>query len=470
LPSSVATAFVSYSHHDTEFVRRLVKDLQSAGVQVWRDEDIQAGEEWDASIHSALSRCTWLLAINSPAFLDSRTARDEIALALDLDKTVIPISYVDGPIYWRLKLKQLVDFRGDYENALTKLLAALGAKQQSTKRAPPRKHSRQHKPEPREPLPNRSQLQEVPKSASQWDRPADGEPLARMADEFSRAEFAAQFILSRTEFRPRVALVLGSGLGTFANDVQDAVRIPFKDIPFFQRSTAIGHAGALVVGNVNEVPVAIMQGRVHVYEGYSSQQVAFPVRVLGWMGINALVLTNAAGGINPSYPLGALVTIRDHINLQGGNPLVGPNDDRFGPRFPDMTDAYDVEFRRIAAEEAVRVGIEPLDGVYAAVMGPSYETPAEIRYLRTIGVDLVGMSTVPEVIAARHMKIRVLAISCVSNMAAGMKGGKITHEEVLEVGEHVQHNLRALLGAVLPRIRKYTDLPAQLPETGSSSH
>ena len=201
----------------------------------------------------------------------------------------------------------------------------------------------------------------------------------------------------------RVALVLGSGLGDFADDLQHAVRIPFAEIPFFPKSTAIGHAGALVIGTFDGMPVAVMQGRVHFYEGYSFQQVAFPVRVLAWMGVNALVLTNAAGGINAEYKLGALVVLRDHINLQGGNPLIGPNDDRFGPRFPDMTDAYNATFRGFALDEAERLEGGIHEGVYAALPGPSFETPAEIRALRTIGADLVGMSTVPEVIVARHM-------------------------------------------------------------------
>jgi len=197
-----------------------------------------------------------------------------------------------------------------------------------------------------------------------------------------------------------------------------------------------------------------MQGRVHLYEGYSAQQVAFPVRVLARMGVKAIVLTNAAGGINPVYGKGALVVLRDHINLQGQNPLVGPNDDRLGLRHPDMTDAYSAEFRRFAREESQRLGADVFEGVYAAVTGPSFETPAEIRFLRAIGADLVGMSTVPEVIAARHAGIDVLAISCVTNMAAGVTGEKITAEEVLETGERVRGKFLALLRAVLPRMER----------------
>ena len=275
------------------------------------------------------------------------------------------------------------------------------------------------------------------------------------ADEFIRAEQAAQFILGRAAFRPRIALVLGSGLGGFADELENAVRIAYGDIPFFPRSTAVGHAGTLVMGTVTGIAVVAMQGRVHLYEGYSAQQVAFPMRVFGRMGVQAVVLTNAAGGINPSYGRGALVVIRDHINLQGQNPLVGANDDRFGPRFPDMTDAYNAEFRKFALDEKGRMGGDIYEGIYAAMLGPSYETPAEIRYLRTIGADLVGMSTVPEVIIARHMGLEVLAISCVTNMAAGMSGKKINHDEVLETGERVRGKFLALLRAVLPRIERH---------------
>ena len=269
------------------------------------------------------------------------------------------------------------------------------------------------------------------------------------SDEFARAQQAAEFILSRTTLRPRIALVLGSGLGGFADELDNPTRIPYADIPSFPHSTAVGHAGNLVIGSVEGVAVAAMQGRVHLYEGYSAQQVAFPMRVFARMGIKAAILTNAAGGINPSFGRGALVVIRDHINLQGQNPLTGPNDERFGPRFPDMTDAYDPQFREIALDEAASLGGDIYEGVYAALAGPSYETPAEIRYLRAIGADLVGMSTVPEVIAARHMNMKVLAISCVTNMAAGMSGEKIDHDEVLETGERVRSKFIALLRAVL---------------------
>lgn len=271
-------------------------------------------------------------------------------------------------------------------------------------------------------------------------------------DGSTRAESAAQFITSQTSLRPKIALVLGSGLGAFADALTDAVRISYAQIPSFPRSTAIGHAGQLVIGNSQGITVAAMQGRTHLYEGYSAKEVSFPIRVFTRMGIKAVILTNAAGGINLKYSQGALVAIRDHINLQGQNPLVGPNDERFGPRFPDMTQAYSTAYREIAAAAAQKLGMTLHDGVYVALLGPSYETPAEIRYLRTIGADLVGMSTVAEVIAARHMGLKVLAISCVTNMAAGILDQPINHEEVLETGKRVQKQFEALLRAVLPRI------------------
>jgi purine-nucleoside phosphorylase len=273
-------------------------------------------------------------------------------------------------------------------------------------------------------------------------------------DLYTRADSASVFILAQTKLKPKIGLVLGSGLGAFADDLTEAVRIPYAHIPSFPRSTAIGHAGQLVIGKSGDVPVAVMQGRVHLYEGYSAAEVAFPTRVLGRMGIGALILTNAAGGINLDYGQGALVILRDHINLQGQNPLTGPNDERFGPRFPDMTYTYAKRYREIALEEAKKLKIPPREGVYAALLGPSYETPAEIRYLRAIGADLVGMSTVPEAIAARHMGINVLAISCVTNMAAGIVDQPLNHEEVLEVGRRVTGQFVALLRAVLPRIAK----------------
>jgi len=272
------------------------------------------------------------------------------------------------------------------------------------------------------------------------------------ASEFVRADRAAKFILSKTKLRPRVAVVLGSGLGAFADELTSAVRVSYEKIPGFPRSTVEGHSGRLVIGKSGEVVVAAMQGRVHFYEGYSLKEVVFPMRVLGRLGTRAAILTNAAGGVSTDFKQGALVLIRDHINLQGSNPLIGPNDSRFGPRFFDMTQAYSKNYRAIAIEEAKRLGVEIFEGIYAALTGPSYETAAEIRYMRTIGADLVGMSTVPEVIVAQHMGIRVLGISCVTNMAAGILDQPINHAEVMETGERVKGQFIALLRAVLPRI------------------
>jgi purine-nucleoside phosphorylase len=271
-------------------------------------------------------------------------------------------------------------------------------------------------------------------------------------DDFTRSESAVQFLLSQTPVRPAIGLVLGSGLGGFADEFSEATRIPYANIPSFPRSTAIGHAGRMVIGKVGDLAVAAMQGRVHLYEGYSPKEVTFPIRVFGRMGIRALILTNAAGGINLEYKQGALVVMTDHINLQGQNPLVGPNDDRFGPRFPDMTQAYWKPYREIALRASHRLGKTLYQGVYAGLLGPNYETPAEIRYLRTIGADLVGMSTIPEVIVARHMGLKVLAISCVTNMAAGISDEVLNHEDVLATGERVKGDFVALLRAVLPEI------------------
>ena len=270
--------------------------------------------------------------------------------------------------------------------------------------------------------------------------------------EFLQSDKAAKFILSKTKLRPKIALVLGSGLGAFADEFESATKIPYAKIQHFPRSTAIGHAGQLVLGKIDGIPVAGMQGRVHLYEGYSAKQVAFPIRVFQRMGVKALIVTNAAGGINLNYSEGALVALRDHINLQAANPLIGPNDDRFGPRFPDMTRAYDPDFRHFVAEAGKKLALNLHEGVYLALAGPNYETPAEIHAFRTLGADLVGMSTVPEVLAARHSGIRVLGISCVTNMAAGITGKQLTAEEVFETGAKVKHQFIALLRAIIPRI------------------
>lgn len=265
-------------------------------------------------------------------------------------------------------------------------------------------------------------------------------------------EDAVRHIRACTKLEPAAAVVLGSGLGAFAEELTAQAEIPYAEIPGWPCSTAVGHAGKLILGRLDRMPVAVMAGRAHLYEGYSPAQVTYGVRVLGSLGVRSIVFTNAAGGINTALASGRLVLIADHINLQGSNPLVGPNDDRFGPRFPDMSEVYSKSYREVARQAAGELGIVVTEGVYAAMLGPSYETPAEIRFLRVIGADLVGMSTVPEAIVANHMGIKVLGISCVTNMAAGILEQKITHEEVLATGAMVRDTLVRLLKRLLPRL------------------
>lgn len=265
---------------------------------------------------------------------------------------------------------------------------------------------------------------------------------------------AAAFLRERTSFAPTVGVVLGSGLGGFADAVEEAVEVPYDEIPGWPRSTAMGHAGTLVLGRFAGQDVAAMKGRAHLYEGHPPAKVVFGVRVLGLLGIESLVLTNACGAVDPAFAPGQLVAIADHLNLQGTSPLVGPNDDALGPRFPDMSDAYDPELRRVAREAAARLGFELSESVYAAWLGPAFETPAEIRMMRTLGAGLVGMSTVPEVLAARHQGIRCLALSCVTNMAAGVLPEPIDHEQVLAIGAQASGRLIALLREVVSALAR----------------
>ena len=275
---------------------------------------------------------------------------------------------------------------------------------------------------------------------------------ASSADQWTLAGEAADFIRRKTALQPRLALVLGSGLGAFADELTDRVALPYSDIPHFPVSSAEGHAGNLVIGKVAGVPVAVMQGRVHYYEGHCMARVTFPVRVLCRLGIKGVLLTNAAGGIASTLKQGGLVVLSDHINLQGTNALIGPNESRFGPRFPDMTEAYAKDWRALALTEGKRLGIDIQAGVYAAVPGPSYETPAEIRFLRTIGADVVGMSTVAEVVVARHCGMKVLAISVVTNMAAGILDQPINHAEVMETGQRIKGQFSELLTSLIPKL------------------
>ncbi|HZI47807.1 MAG TPA: purine-nucleoside phosphorylase [Pyrinomonadaceae bacterium] len=271
---------------------------------------------------------------------------------------------------------------------------------------------------------------------------------------YERAEHATRIIRSRIGVEPRIAVVLGSGLGGFADDFAEPVAIPYEDIPGFVRSTAAGHAGRLVIGKVDSVPVLAMQGRVHYYEGYSLEEVTFPVRTFGLLGIKTLILTNAAGGINVQLTQGALMVISDHLNLMGVNPLRGPNDERFGPRFPDMSAVYSPDLQELVVEEAKAINVEVRRGIYGALSGPSYETPAEIHLLRNLGADAVGMSTVPEAIVARHMGLEVLGISCITNMAAGISDEPINHEEVMATGDAVRETFTELLQRVIGAINR----------------
>ena len=269
---------------------------------------------------------------------------------------------------------------------------------------------------------------------------------------YERAEHAARTIRARGKQEPRVAVVLGSGLGGFADDFEDAVAIPYEDIPGFVRSTAQGHAGRLVVGKIDQVPILAMQGRVHYYEGYSMEEVTFAIRTFKLLGIKTLLLTNAAGGINVQLSQGALMVISDHLNLMGVNPLRGANDERFGPRFPDMSAVYSPALQEIVVEEARALGIELRRGIYAALSGPNYETPSEIHLLRNCGADAVGMSTVPEAIVARQMDMEVLGISCITNMASGISDEPINHDEVMETGNRVRSSFTQLLRRVVSRL------------------
>jgi purine-nucleoside phosphorylase len=268
---------------------------------------------------------------------------------------------------------------------------------------------------------------------------------------------AARFVEVQTSIRPKIGIVLGSGLGAFADSLVNSVRIPYGEIPGLPRSTAVGHAGELVAGTFGQNgrilgDVVVMSGRFHLYEGYSAQQVTAGIRLFRELGVERVILTNAAGGINLAFAKGALVLISDHINLQGANPLIGRNNDELGPRFPDMTEAYSSKLREIARTTADQTGVMLHEGVYAGLLGPNYETPAEIRFLRTIGADLVGMSTVAETIAANHMGMQVLGISCVTNMAAGLSGERINHQEVIDIGRRVSGTFQKLLTALLPKL------------------
>jgi purine-nucleoside phosphorylase len=289
---------------------------------------------------------------------------------------------------------------------------------------------------------------------------------------FAQVSEAAAYLRSRLDasLTPRLGIVLGSGLGAVADAIAEPVIVPYANIPHFPQSTVEGHSGRIVAGHLGGVAVIVMQGRVHFYEGYSPAQVTFPMRVLGALGVQAVILTNAAGGIQDGYSIGQLVALSDHINFMGWNPLTGPNEPRFasipgaGLRFFDMTEAYSKRLRALARAAAEAEGFDLVEGVYVATPGPSFETPAEIRAFRTMGATLVGMSTVPETIAARHMGIEVLGISCVTNLAAGLGAEKLSHEEVFEAGRRVEHRLAALLRRLAPAIVATLSPPSAHPQ------
>jgi purine-nucleoside phosphorylase len=270
---------------------------------------------------------------------------------------------------------------------------------------------------------------------------------------YERATEAARYISAKTQgHAPRVAVVLGSGLGGVADAINEAIEIAYEEIPHFVNSTVEGHAGRLIAGNCNGVDVIVMKGRFHFYEGYSMEQVTLPVRVFSLLGVRTLVLTNAAGGTSPHLSPGSLMIITDHINLMGDNPLRGPNDARFGPRFPDLTSVYTPTYIAAAHEVAREMGLVLAEGVYLGLRGPSYETPAEVRMLRDLGGDALGMSTVPEAIVARHAGMNVLAISCITNVAAGLSRREINHDEVMEVGARAGRQLSEQIVRLVPRL------------------
>jgi len=273
---------------------------------------------------------------------------------------------------------------------------------------------------------------------------------ASQIDWVSRLDEAVAAVRSRAASRPLLGLVLGSGLGAFADTLDGAVSIPYGEVPHFPLSSVVGHAGRLVLGDVGGIPVVAMQGRVHAYEGYSADEVVFPIRLLARLGARAIVLTNAAGCVNPAWQAGDLMRMTDHLNMSGRNPLVGPNDSRLGPRFPDLSRTYSRELGAVLDTVAARLGVALRSGVYACMLGPSYESPAEIRMLRVLGADAVGMSTVPEAIAAAHMGVPVVGISCLTNMAAGILDQPLSHEEVTETANRVRDAFVALLAAFVP--------------------
>jgi purine-nucleoside phosphorylase len=264
---------------------------------------------------------------------------------------------------------------------------------------------------------------------------------------------SAQAIQEKRNIVPKIGIVLGSGLGAFIDEIEEPTIIPYDEIPHFNKTSVEGHSGRLILGKKSGVDIAVLQGRLHAYEGLSMDQVVFPIRVLATLGVEVLILTNAAGGVNESYEPGDLVLIQDHINLQGKNPLIGPNINELGPRFPDMTNAYDLGLQETANETATQLGIDLKKGIYCSVLGPTYETPAEVRMIRTLGADMVGMSTVPESIAANHLGLKVLGISCITNLAAGMTAQKLDHGDIKDTAFKVMEKFKSLLVGFIKNLK-----------------
>ena len=273
-----------------------------------------------------------------------------------------------------------------------------------------------------------------------------------MNDTYLRCKEAADYLKTRFDATDAIGIVLGSGLGELGNEIEDAISVDYADIPYFPKTTVPGHEGKLILGKLNGAKVLCMKGRFHFYEGHDMKTVAMPTRVMKLLGVKALILTNAAGGCNRSFKPGTLMFIDDFINYMGDNPLYGPNIDELGPRFPDMTKAIDPEYNALAKQCAEDLQIETRSGVYMGFRGPNFETPAEIRFAQTIGADAVGMSTVPEILAARHCGLRVIGISCITNMAAGMTGEELTHEEVQETADRVKDQFKSLIREIVSRM------------------
>jgi purine-nucleoside phosphorylase len=426
--------FLCHASEDKAAARKLYSKLRKAGFKPWLDEEaILGGVRWEDAIEDgvrdsdAVVVCLSSVSIKKEGYLHTEI---ELVMKVASEKPddvifVIPVKLDACEIPRRMNKWQCVDLfqRGGY-GRLVKALEAR-AKQLGVQVAAPV-------------TPSRREVGNLARGRSQT--------------EFEKANQAAKFILKKSGLRPKIGLILGSGLGDYADRLAHSTEIQYRDIPHFAVPTAIGHAGRLLIGEKGGIPIAAMLGRFHLYEGLRLDQVVFPVRVLVRMGVRAAILLSAAGSLNPKFPPGSLVVISDHISLLTANPLTGTNDESFGPRFPDMTEVYTERYRYLAHIAAEELAIPLLDGVYAGHAGPAYETPTEIRSMRAMGADLVGMSLVPEAIAARHAGLEVLAIAVVTNYGAGLSAGLLSHEEVLEQVQQLRGKTTALLDGVIPKI------------------